>query len=125
MCFRFFVAGAAVLVASTRDNNNDNENYGRNGSKLRWEEIFPITLIAFQSSGQAVTSRVLKFPGLTSVVLTDVYCDSFASPDCFTLSVYSDVEERRQVAAIICVLIGTLMGVLGRGVGLGLLGRCG
>lgn len=79
-------------------------------TKPQWEELAPLALIAFQSSGQAVTSRVLKFTGLTSVVLTSVYCDLFSSPDFLTLHLFSNVEERQRAGAVVSVLIGTFMG---------------
>ena len=71
----------------------------------------PLALIAFQAAGQAVTSRVLQYGGLTSVVLTSNYCDLFSDPKLFA-GFYSNVERNRRVAAPILCLIGAMFGGL-------------
>jgi hypothetical protein len=65
--------------------------------------------VAFQSSGQAVTSRVLQYGGLTSVVLTSNYCDLFSDPGLFALV---NVERNRRTAAPILLLLGAVCGGL-------------
>lgn len=72
----------------------------------------PIALIAFQSAGQAVTSRVLGYSGLTSVVLTSIYCDLFSDPKLFTLSLWDNPERLRRASAAICVALGACFGGL-------------
>lgn len=42
------------------------------GNDITWNVLVPIALVAFQSCGQAVTSRALKYNALTSVVLTSI-----------------------------------------------------
>lgn len=69
--------------------------------------IVPLALISFQSSGQAVTSRALKCNGLTSVVLTSIYCDLFMDPDIFGVR---NVERNRRALAPLLLLIGAIAG---------------
>jgi hypothetical protein len=51
-----------------------------------WDVLVPIALVAFQSCGQAVVSRALRFNALTSVVLTSVYHDLFSDAELFVCS---------------------------------------
>lgn len=88
---------AAVIVTLHRHHHHSAEE---------WRVLVPLCLVAFQSSGQAVTSRVLECRGLTSVVLTSVYCDLFSNPIGF------NSEQRRRVAAILCLGLGTMLGGL-------------
>ena len=69
----------------------------------------PLASVAFQSSGQAVTSRALKYNGLTSVVLTSNYCDLFSDPQLFKLS---NVERNRRIGAPAMLLLGACIGGL-------------
>ena len=71
----------------------------------------PIALIAFQAAGQAVTSRVLQYGGLTSVVLTSNYCDLFSDPKLFAWP-RENIERNRRTAAPILLLIGAMLGGL-------------
>lgn len=75
-----------------------------------WRHFLPLALLAFQSGGQAVASRVLNFNGLTSVVLTSIYCDLFSYSDLLSLRGFGRAEERQRVAAIICLLAGATLG---------------
>lgn len=78
--------------------------------EMEWKALLPACLIAFQSSGQLVTSRALEFRGLTSLVLTTVYSDLFSHPQLFTRRAFSSVEQKRRVGAIVCLLAGTFIG---------------
>ena len=93
------VVVAASIVTFGKDSSNE----------LHWQVLVPIAAVAFQSSGQAVTSRALKFSGLTSVVLTANYCDLFSDPNLFALS---NVERNRRVVAPLMLLIGACFGGL-------------
>ncbi|KAF2878464.1 hypothetical protein BDV95DRAFT_624901 [Massariosphaeria phaeospora] len=94
-----FIATAALIVTLGNDSSNG----------LHWQVLVPIAAVAFQSSGQAVTSRVLQYGGLTSVVLTSNYCDLFSDPN---LLAVSNVERNRRVAAPVLLLLGALFGGL-------------
>lgn len=79
-------------------------------SGLTWRVLIPLAMVAFQSSGQAVISRVLKLGGLSSVVLTSIYCDLFSHPDLVSGAAGKDVEQRRRFGAVVCLLTGAVMG---------------
>ncbi|EMD00065.1 hypothetical protein BAUCODRAFT_63832 [Baudoinia panamericana UAMH 10762] len=83
---------------------------GPSGGVTVWVAV-PIALIAFQSAGQAVTSRVLSYGGLTSVVLTSIYCDLFSDQKLFS-AFTENVERNRRAAAPLMVLVGALAGGL-------------
>lgn len=71
----------------------------------------PIALIAFQSAGQAVTSRVLSYSSMTGVVLTSIYCDLFSDPKLFSPPT-ANVERNRRAAAPVLLFIGACFGGL-------------
>ncbi|KAI0442963.1 hypothetical protein F4803DRAFT_516928 [Xylaria telfairii] len=77
--------------------------------EIGWPELVPIALIAFQSCGQAVVSRALKYNALTSVVLTSIYCDLFSDVN---LLAAHNAERNRRVAAPALLLIGAILGGL-------------
>lgn len=81
------------------------------GGDLRWEVLVPLALVAFQSSGQAVTSRALQYNSLTSVVLTSIYCDLFSDPLIMAGLTQND-ERNRRAAAPVLLLIGAVIGGL-------------
>ncbi|KAI0025570.1 hypothetical protein F4780DRAFT_721766 [Xylariomycetidae sp. FL0641] len=74
-----------------------------------WPQLVPIALVAFQSCGQAVTSRALKYNSLTSVVLTSIYCDLFSDP---RLLARHNAERNRRLAAPVLLLVGAVLGGL-------------
>lgn len=93
------IIAAAVIV--TIDTKSDDP--------LRWEVVIPLAVVAFQSSGQAVTSRALKYNALTSVVLTSIYCDLFSDAQLFA-GLGSNVERNRRMLAPLCLLLGAVLG---------------
>ncbi|KXT14002.1 hypothetical protein AC579_8862 [Pseudocercospora musae] len=98
-----FVIAAAVMVTIGPET-------GPKGPITVWN-VVPIGLIAFQSAGQAYMSRVLKYAGLTSVVLTSIYCDLF-SDDNFFAAPTTNAERNRRAAAAILLLTGAIFGGL-------------
>jgi len=82
------------------------------GSELTVWIAIPLALIAFQAGGQAYTSRVLQYSGLTSVVLTSIYCDLFSDQRLFKSGLSENPERNRRAAAPVLVLIGAVMGGL-------------
>ncbi|KAJ5900100.1 hypothetical protein N7495_004844 [Penicillium taxi] len=118
LCASFFlqlccVTIAAVVVTVYRPARD---------TPLGWLVLVPIALVAFQSSGQAVTSRVLNFNGLTSVVLTSIYCDLFSNPALLSTGVFGHVEEMRRVGAVISLLLGVVLGGLWSHSSMGIMG---
>lgn len=105
---------AATIVTTERPSKD---------SKLTWRVIVPLAMVAFQSSGQAVMSRVLKLGGLSSVVLTSVYCDLFSHPDFLSPSAFvGSLEERRRVGAVVFLLLGAIVGGTWANSSVGLMG---
>ncbi|KAK5656434.1 hypothetical protein OQA88_4815 [Cercophora sp. LCS_1] len=92
-------AGAAAIVTASGQ-PKDKEEIG-------WHVLVPIAMVAFQSCGQAVTSRALKYNALTSVVLTSIYCDLFSDAELFALK---NAERNRRVGAPVFLLLGALAG---------------
>lgn len=88
-------------------------------TELHWQVLVPLAAVAFQSSGQAVTSRALQFNGLTSVVLTSNYCDLFSDPKLFA---WDNVERNRRIGAPLLLLLGACIGGLWAHSGVGLAG---
>lgn len=74
----------------------------------QWVAI-PIGLMAFQSAGQAVMSRVLQYGGLTSVVLTSNYCDLFSDPQLLAAPT-KNPERNRRIAAPLLLVLGAVVG---------------
>jgi hypothetical protein len=97
----FLTVAAAIIVTIAPPNNDPNAT--------DWTILLPIALVAFQSCGQAVTSRALKYNALTSVVLTSIYCDLFSDKDLFAAD---NVERNRRAAAPILLLVGALAGAV-------------
>jgi len=93
------IASAVIVTLDTND-----------GEDLHWHVLVPLALVAFQSSGQAVTSRALQFNSLTSVVLTSIYCDLFSDPALFTTGLTQNAERNRRAAAPPCLLVGAILG---------------
>lgn len=86
---------------------------------LHWQVLVPLAAVAFQSSGQAVSSRALQYAGLTSVVLTSNYCDLFSDAKLFAVS---NVERNRRVAAPLLLLFGACLGGVWAHTSIGLAG---
>jgi uncharacterized membrane protein YoaK (UPF0700 family) len=95
------VAAAAILELGPRLEPGSDE--------VPWNVLVPIALIAFQSCGQAVASRALKYNALTSVVLTSLYCDLCSDANLFA-PLTQNVERNQRTAAPLLVLIGALIG---------------
>ncbi|CBF81579.1 YoaK family protein [Aspergillus nidulans FGSC A4] len=88
--------------------------------RLGWWNSVPLALVAFQSAGQAVTSRVVGFSGLTSVVLTSVYCDLFSYLGGAGRGKMAD--ELRRLGAVGGLMLGISLGGLWAKSEVGLMG---
>jgi hypothetical protein len=95
------ILAAAILTWGPNSTNEKDE--------ITWNVLVPIALVAFQSCGQAVTSRALKYNALTSVVLTSIYCDLFSDAELFAVH---NTERNRRLGAPILLLFGAVMGGL-------------
>jgi len=94
------IAAAIVVTLDKTDKSGGND--------LRWEVLVPLALVAFGSSGQAVSSRALEYNSLTSVVLTSIYCDLFSDPK--LLSLEGNTTRNQRLAAPIALLVGAVGG---------------
>ncbi|KAK8140796.1 hypothetical protein G3M48_001872 [Beauveria asiatica] len=90
---------AALVVALNRPPAGDDD--------VSWTVLAPLALVAFQSCGQAVTSRALRYNALSSVVLTSIYCDLFSDQDLFRRD---NVDRNRRAAAPLMLLMGAVLG---------------
>lgn len=97
----FFIIAAAGIVTWGPP--------GRGSDDVSWNVIVPIALVAFQSCGQAVVSRALKYNTFTSVVLTSIYCDLFSDAGLFE-GLTVNGERNRKLAAPILLFIGAVCG---------------
>jgi uncharacterized membrane protein YoaK (UPF0700 family) len=102
------VTAAATIVTLEKQRKSD---------PLSWKIAVPLALVAFQSSGQAVTSRVVGYSSLTSVVLTSIYCDLFSYPALAltTTATTGDgkrADEWRRLGAVLALFGGILLGGL-------------
>ncbi|KAL2117685.1 hypothetical protein VTJ04DRAFT_7345 [Mycothermus thermophilus] len=125
---QFLLTAAAAAMVTRASSSSSASNHTSNlfaavDDRLAWDILLPIALIAFQSAGQAVASRALKYPALTSVVLTSVYCDLFSDPALFAglLPTFSKEEgavwgigknpdRNRRAAAPLALLLGAFAG---------------
>jgi uncharacterized membrane protein YoaK (UPF0700 family) len=82
------------------------------GPGTHWHVVVPIALLAFQSSGQTVASRVMQYSGLPSVVLTSTYCDLLSDPKLFTAGLTDNPERNRRIVAPMLLLAGACSGGL-------------
>ncbi|KAI1764019.1 hypothetical protein GGR53DRAFT_495266 [Hypoxylon sp. FL1150] len=104
-----FIAGAAAILTFGPQTSAEDKK-----ESIDWPVLVPIALVAFQSCGQAVASRALKYNALTSVVLTSIYCDLFSDAE---LLAPINPERNRRVGAPVLLLIGAVLGgVLARSV---------
>lgn len=74
---------------------------------IDFKELIPLGFLAFQFGGQIVTSRLLAFNEVPTVVLTSVYCDIASDPKVLQKD---NVKRNRRVGAVISVLIGGIVG---------------
>jgi hypothetical protein len=70
-------------------------------------QLLPIALLAFQSGGQIVTSRIVKVSEVSTNVLTSLYCDLMSDPDILRKE---NVKRNRRIAGATVLLIGGIVG---------------
>lgn len=75
--------------------------------EVNFLELIPLALLAFQSGGQIVTSRILGFNEVPTTVLTSVYCDIASDPKVLAKD---NVKRNRRVAAVLAILLGGIAG---------------
>ncbi|KEF63593.1 uncharacterized protein A1O9_01571 [Exophiala aquamarina CBS 119918] len=96
-------------VAATGSQDNIPRKPGDRG-RFQWVELCPIALLAFQSAGQIVASRVLKYNSMPTLVLTSVYCDLMSDPNLFTAGLFEDPDRNRRAASVTTLFVGAVVG---------------
>ena len=77
---------------------------------VSWNDLAPLALLAFQSSGQIVASRMLKYNELPTVVITSLFCDLMSDPQLFTAAIKDDVKRNRRFISAILLFCGAVSG---------------
>jgi uncharacterized membrane protein YoaK (UPF0700 family) len=73
-------------------------------------DFAPIALLAFQSAGQIVASRVLKYNAMPTVVLTSLYCDLMSDAQLFTAPLPQNADRNRRFLGAALLLVGAISG---------------
>ncbi|KAH7088361.1 hypothetical protein FB567DRAFT_337550 [Paraphoma chrysanthemicola] len=73
-------------------------------------EFGPLALLAFQSAGQIVASRALKYNAMPTVVLTSLYCDLMSDAQLFTAPVRENADRNRRFLGAVALLAGAISG---------------
>jgi hypothetical protein len=71
--------------------------------------LVPLALLALQSGGQCVLSRVLGYGEIPTVVLTSAYCDFAMDPKLFT-GIRGNSKRNRRFTSMIMVILGAWLG---------------
>lgn len=75
-----------------------------------WLDLLPIGLLAFQSAGQIVASRVLKYSILPTMVVTTLYADLMSDAHLLTAGLLEDPQRNRRAAAAVMLFAGAVLG---------------
>ena len=89
-----------------------NRNVGAKGGRGSFDflELCPIALLAFQSGGQIVASRVLKYNSMPTLVLTSTYCNLMTDPNLLTAGLFEDPDRNRGALSVVMLLVGAIIG---------------
>lgn len=71
--------------------------------------LLPLSLLAIQSGGQCVLSRVLGYSEIPTVVLTSAYCDIGMDPKLFA-GPTNNVKRNRRVGSAVLLILGAWIG---------------
>ncbi|KAH6876387.1 hypothetical protein B0T10DRAFT_497928 [Thelonectria olida] len=114
------ITGIVALLATTGAVHNKpqgRETIHRDGNIIEtvrdsfpWTDFAPITLLAFQSAGQIVASRVLKYNAMPTVVLTSLYCDLMSDARLFTAPVTDNADRSRRSVGAVLLFAGAVGG---------------
>ena len=90
--------------------NRDLVADGHGRGTFSWIELCPIALLAFQSAGQIVASRVLKYNAMPTIVLTSLYCDLMSDPNLLTAGLFEDPDRNRRAVGAVMLFVGATIG---------------
>ena len=71
--------------------------------------LLPLALLALQSGGQCVLSRVLGYSEIPTVVLTSAYCDLAMDEKVFT-GITKNSKRNRRVGSMVAIVAGAVVG---------------
>ena len=74
-----------------------------------WNDLAPVTILAFQSAGQIVASRQLQCGELPTVVVTSLLCDLWSDPGLVS-GVKTNAKRNRRAIAFVLTLLGAIIG---------------
>ncbi|KAM0231912.1 hypothetical protein ACHAPO_008210 [Fusarium lateritium] len=114
------LTGLVALLATTGavwNNPHGRETVHQDGWIIeRVQNSFPasdyaaIAILAFQSAGQIVASRALKFNSMPTVVLTSLYCDMMSDATLFTAPLTDNAERNRRASGAVLLFLGAVCG---------------
>lgn len=101
-----------ALISSGVVSKEKTARPGNDGDRgtFEWIELCPIALLAFQSAGQVVASRVLKYNAMPTVVLTSLYCDLMSDPHLLTAGLFEDPDRNRRFISAVMLFVGATVG---------------
>ncbi|EEU39643.1 uncharacterized protein NECHADRAFT_62289 [Fusarium vanettenii 77-13-4] len=114
------LTGLVALLATTgavRNSPNDRTTTHKDGwiiervrNDFPYSDYAPIILLAFQSAGQIVASRVLKYNSMPTVVLTSLYCDMMSDAKLFTSPITDNADRNRRATGAVLLFAGAVSG---------------
>ncbi|KAL2682426.1 hypothetical protein Neosp_006877 [[Neocosmospora] mangrovei] len=114
------LTGLVALLATTgavRNSPNDRTTTHQDGwiiervrNDFPYSDYAPIILLAFQSAGQIVASRVLKYNSMPTVVLTSLYCDMMSDAKLFTSPITDNADRNRRATGAVLLFAGAVSG---------------
>jgi Protein of unknown function (DUF1275) len=75
-----------------------------------WNDLAPISLLAFQAAGQVVASRALRHNDLPTAVVTSMLCDMMSDAHLLTGGVFEDSKRNRRAASAVLLFLGAIVG---------------
>lgn len=75
---------------------------------IEWNQIIPISFLAFQAAGQIVASRLLAFDEIPTVVLTTLLCDLLVDTNLYTRPWSANPKRNRRIAAFLALFMGAM-----------------
>ncbi|KAJ4316150.1 hypothetical protein N0V84_008006 [Fusarium piperis] len=114
------ITGLVALLATTgavRNGPHDRTTTHKDGwiiervrNDFPYSDYAPIILLAFQSAGQIVASRVLKYNSMPTIVLTSLYCDMMSDAKLFTAPITDNADRNRRATGAVLLFAGAVSG---------------
>lgn len=110
------ITAASLITAGVVSNKRqgvaqkDQEQNSKIDSSFPFLDLLPIGLLAFQSAGQVVASRILKYNAMPTVVLTTLYTDLMMDSHLLTAGLFEDPQRNRRAASAVALFVGAVIG---------------